>query len=517
MSAAYDVRAESQPFTASREKLEGMIAHLGSGSSMAQAHNEVEDYLQTQGRQLLRQLLQDHLDLRSLQECERQVHDSNGVERRRCRQGETRKLRSLFGDVQVTRRLYQQEGCEALAPLDASLNLPPELYSFGLRRLIAREVACNSYEHAKKQLERYSAATMGKRQVEELASRAAADFDAFYEARTSNYVQPNDDAFLVLTFDGACIRVRTEDLRDDTRDKRVQAEATEPRWPAKQGDKGHKHKKRRAMVAAVYDVSPFPRTYEDIIRDLRPVCDADKQRRPRPMNKRAWASVVRDCRAMIDDGFATALERDPEMKRTWVCLVDGDAHQLAYIRQRAKQLGVEVVLLLDVIHVLGYLWDAANCFYPEDGAEAQQWVIDRLQALLTGSDPSQVAAGIRRSATRRRLARRGPVDTCATYLRNNRAVMGYQDALRRGTPIATGVIEGACRYLVRDRLDKTGARWSVVGAEAILRLRALETNGDFDEYWRFHVATEYRFNHAARFRDGKPPAPDAKSTLRLVK
>ena len=112
---------------------------------------------------------------------------------------------------------------------------------------------------------------------------------------------------------------------------------------------------------------------------------------------------------------------------------------------------------------------------------------------------SNVAAGMRRSATRRDLSQeaRKPVDKCADYLLKNKQRFDYATALANGWPIATGIIEGACRHLVKDRMDVTGARWSLDGAEAVLRLRALRSSGDFEEYMKFHRRQEYQRNHAA--------------------
>ena len=174
--------------------------------------------------------------------------------------------------------------------------------------------------------------------------------------------------------------------------------------------------------------------------------------------------------------------------------------------------------------MIEYLWKAAYCFHPDASQEAEAWVTERLRALLTGHDSSQVAAGIRRSATRQCLsaAKREAADSCARYLINKRKLLGYADALRQGFPIASGVIEGACRYLVKDRMDRTGACWSLDGAEAVLRLRALRTNSDFDDYWRFHLTQEYNRNHRARYASGKIPNPlatpsSAKPKLRRIK
>jgi hypothetical protein len=157
--------------------------------------------------------------------------------------------------------------------------------------------------------------------------------------------------------------------------------------------------------------------------------------------------------------------------------------------------------------VLEYLWTAVWCFYPEGTPEAETWVQHRALAVLQGK-ARQVAAGIRRRASTSKLpkSKRRKADACAAYLTNKTPYLDYPQALRAGWPIATGVIEGTCRYLVADRMDITGARWSVQGAEAILKLRATRTNDDFDTYWRFHLDQERHRVHEARYADGAIPA-----------
>ncbi len=107
---------------------------------------------------------------------------------------------------------------------------------------------------------------------------------------------------------------------------------------------------------------------------------------------------------------------------------------------------------------------------------------------------------------------REPIDQCTTYLANHVPYLNYPDYLAKGYPIATGVIEGACRYLVKDRMDLTGARWGLEGGEAVLKLRALVINGDFDAYWTFHETQEYQRNHQATFAE----MPPARAHLKLV-
>ncbi|MEP6464364.1 MAG: ISKra4 family transposase, partial [Frankiaceae bacterium] len=127
-------------------------------------------------------------------------------------------------------------------------------------------------------------------------------------------------------------------------------------------------------------------------------------------------------------------------------------------------------------------------------------------AILDGR-ATRVAGAIRRQATTERLdpARRAGADRCAAYLTNKHPYLDYPTALQAGWPIATGVIEGACRHLVKDRMDLTGARWGLDGAEAILKLRAIRSNGDWDEYWPFHLAQEHQRVHKSRYADNHIP------------
>jgi hypothetical protein len=167
---------------------------------------------------------------------------------------------------------------------------------------------------------------------------------------------------------------------------------------------------------------------------------------------------------------------------------------------------LKLTIVLDLIHVLEYLWKASLAFCDEGTRERDDWVSLRLLRVLKGH-ASHVAAGIRRSATLRGLTpeQREAADTCADYLLNHTPYVRYHEYLEAGLPIATGVIEGACRHLVKDRMELTGARWSLAGAEAVLRLRALRSSGDFEPYWRFHEAQEYQRNHAALYAHQKAP------------
>jgi hypothetical protein len=191
----------------------------------------------------------------------------------------------------------------------------------------------------------------------------------------------------------------------------------------------------------------------------------------------------------------------------------------------AAAYGVTLCIVLDLIHVLQSLWKAARALHPAGAPAAETWVTTRLEQLLCGRS-RHVATGIRRTATAHHLTatQRAPVDQWVNYVRTYADFLHDDASLAAGFPIATGVIEGACRHLVKDRMELTGARWSVEGAEAVLRLRSLWVSGDFEASWRLHLEQEYQRNHTTHSADGKvpsqqpPPERQGKGAhLRLIK
>jgi hypothetical protein len=175
--------------------------------------------------------------------------------------------------------------------------------------------------------------------------------------------------------------------------------------------------------------------------------------------------------------------------------VDGHPYQLKVIEKIKKKLKVKATVIMDFIHVLEYLWMAAWCFFKKGDSAVEEWVAARAVKILEGKC-NQVAKGIRISATRRKLDRRENVDKCARYRLNNKSRLKYGEALTAGYPIASGVIEGACRHLINDRLDITGARWGLQGAESIVKLRSLKSSGHFDDHWTFHKQQSKVWHHS---------------------
>ena len=476
---------------------------------------QAEEELRTSGRDLMRATLQAVVDAA----CTAQervpggVDGPDGVRRTRVEDDHTRTVATVFGRITVDRLAYRAPGVCNVHPLDEVLDLPDGLYSTGLARLSAREAVRGSFVEAADAVEYITGVRIGTRQLIELTRAAAGDAVGYYTARQVPAADPGDA--LVITADGKGIPVRPEALRAGTAKLAAKAKQTPP--GATSGNAGGKgNSKRMAELVCVYDLTPVPRTVEDILptpsshdggdhaegADIcgGDVCGGDQQapdRAPKAAGKWLTASVTDDIATVIGAGFDEATRRDPGHDRDWVALVDGNCTQIDAITTEAAARGVEVTILIDWLHVAGYLWDAAKAFFYTDTTagmdKAHHWVHERSRIILQGQ-ALQVAERIRARVLSSKLtaAQRKSALEAATYLTNKAPHLDYPTALAKGWPIATGVIEGACRHLVKDRMEITGARWGLDTAEAVLTLRATVTNGDFDDYWRYHQQQEHR-------------------------
>lgn len=498
MSAPEVLVGADDDFSASRRYFEETVSFLHAEESSGLEHGVLEERLEKMSQELFRLLFQDHFDFRAHREERLEgVTDDKGTPRNSVETGHHRALATIFGAVNVERLAYRRRGEQNLHPADAASNLPEEKHSHGLRRWAAIEATRGSFDDAKDAIERATGQSVPKRQVEALVRRAATDVDAFYAERSGVKGDPTDA--LVISVDGKGIVMRPDALREATK-RAAEASAHKLETRLSKGEKGGR--KRMAEVGAVYDVTPVPRAATDILatKDHEPV--------EAPVAKNKWltASVVEDTAAVITEVFDEAQRRDPEHQRPWVAVVDGNNHQIDRIKAEAAARWIDVTILIDVIHVLEYLWAAAWCFFEQGDPAAEAWVRDRALAILEGG-ALDVASGIRRRATAEHLkasARKG-ADTCADYLTNKAPYLDYPLALSAGWPIASGVIEGAVRHLVKDRMDLTGSRWGLDGAEAVLKLRALNSNEDFPAYWRFHQSRELDRVHRSRYADNVLP------------
>jgi hypothetical protein len=253
--------------------------------------------------------------------------------------------------------------------------------------------------------------------------------------------------------------------------------------------KGEKaNKKKMAAVGAVYTIEPFVRTADDVIEEV--MRKKARARRPRPQSKRVRAELLVGKVALFVWLADEVIRRNPQGSKRVIFLSDGER---ALHDRQGEYLPEDTVCILDLFHVMERLWKVAWCLFEEktQKREAHQWVEERLKRLLEGEVDS-VIRGMRYQATQRGLKgqRRKSVEDAAEYLEGNRDRMKYDEYLAAGYPIGSGVVEGACRHLVKDRMERTGMRWLPSGAQAMLDLRATYLNGEWDAFWNFHLLQE---------------------------
>jgi hypothetical protein len=496
---------EDTLFAPVREKMGQVIAWARSPGAAGLDHHVLEETALREGMELTRLLTQAHLDLRALREQRRDdVTDCDGDVRGTAEPGRARGRVMVFGEVTTSRIAYRKRGKPDLYPQDGELGWGPRRYSAGVERRVAEAIALAPAGRAAAQVSRQGAATVGKRQAEEISVAFAADFDGFYASRRPG---PCPDSHAVLlTCDGSAFTVLPSALREATARAARDRAGKQDGWPDDPADL-RKAKKRMAELAAVADIPPAPRTAEDVLTALfGPAPGTGSPAGPAPgpeaQGKTVFASVTRPAAAVIADTAAEAHRRDPGRNRPWIAVIDGNNHQIATIEKLAGQYGVKITILIDIIHVVQYLWKAAASLFGARDPAAPGWVRGQAARILHGRSRDALIA-IRRRGTLHGYspAGRGGADECASYLVNKRNYLDYPAFLQAGWPVASGLIEGAARWLIKDRMDITGARWGLDGAEAVLKLRALAGNGDFDDYAGYHFRQEKLRNHDSRYQN----------------
>jgi hypothetical protein len=542
MSIAAHLVPMGDPFAKSCEHFQGTLTWAGSAAADALDHAQLEEQLLTRLMGLGRQLLQERYDLHAERERLRPPVLDGERRARSC------KRETVFGTVTITRMAYTERppasavpaaqpdtagaspppskrpGRVATMPLDRALSLPAHRYSLPVEWRVVQFVLDCSYDRTGHHLTGTTAARVPKRQRIEVIQRAARDYADFYTA----FERPANDTMspttlLVATMDATGVHMRTDGLRDATR-ALAEAAAAEP--DPVQGDPlaphpARPHTHRMAQLGAVYEQEPMRREAQDIVRELmkRPPASParsprtrktgttpavgapsapaasrkpPRQELPRPQNKRMLGSLEQDAAIVIRDVFDEVQPRDPTHRQRWVVLVDGQESQMEQVHANVARLAVTVTIVVDLLHALHYLWLLGKAVCRRERYATQVWVRKRLVKLLT-QPVNAVLKGIRHS-----LAAHGvdPADAeevakSVTYLEKNAPYLRYAEYLAEGLPIATGVIEGACRHVIKDRMDRAGMRWGLKGAEALLKLRLLAVSGHLGLYWHFHARREH--------------------------
>jgi hypothetical protein len=375
---------------------------------------------------------------------------------------------SVFGKLAFRRHAFTAPGQPVVCPLDADLSLPGRCYSDLLREWTAYASTDAAYRETQAVLERILGLSLSTQAVETITQEDAADVAAFSAQPPDPATPVAGGTILVAQADGKGVPV-------------VLPPATER--PVRRSKGQPANRKREAIVTALYTIAPYPRTPEDVVAALLHETDpAGSVTRPRPIRKEVRATLDGK-EAALGRLAARAAQRTHAAIQHRVALTDGAA---ALQQQMTTQLP-GFTLVLDIIHVTEYLWDAANAVLGERHPGRTAWVRRHLERILAGQTTAVIAA-LTNAAAHRRLSatRRQAVERTVGYYQRNLPFMRYDEYLARGWPIGTGVVEGACGHLVKDRLEQAGMRWTQAGAQAVLDLRGVRLSGDWDAYWPWH-------------------------------
>lgn len=400
---------------------------------------------------------------------------------RRLEQPHVRGYVSVFGAVEISRYVYgtRETQKHEVIPLDAILALPESQFSYVLQDWDQGLCVKNSYSESRETIQRILRIRQSVLSLEQMNGQMASAAEGFWADQPE--VTEAEGSILVLTADGKGVPMRREGCGDK---------------PVRR-TKGQKaNAKRQACVGGVYTIEPFVRCAEDVVNEVLRV--QRQAERPRPQNKKLRAELSRPLDDQEVNGkdrifcwFAEQIRsRSDDGRKPIVAVCDGDRALWEKVKWLMQVVGLPVICILDVYHVLERLWSAAYCFHPEGSDQAQAFVAERLGRLLEGK-VGYVIGGLKQMGTKHKLgpSKRDQLSKVITYLENNGSYMRYDVCLSHGYPIGSGVVEGACRHVVKDRMEGTGMRWRVPGAQAMLHLRAIHLNGEWDAFQQYRIKT----------------------------
>lgn len=399
-----------------------------------------------------------------------------------------RRYVSIFGAFQLLRTAYgSREGQKIdCAPLDHRLQLPDGAFSYLLQDWDQSLCVEEAFGPAERTVSRMLGLKQSVDSLERMNVCMAQAVEAFRAERATPAAE-EEGPLLVSSADGKGVVMR----RDEQEKKASSAHRTK-------GEKASR--KEMALVGAVYTVDRYVRTPATVVAALfGDDRDEPKRKRPPPCHKQVIANLTHNDAVGKPAGIeATYLwlgeemrKRDRDRVKERVHLCDGqealwDARDAYLPRQNTTDI-------LDLLHVTPRLWQAAQVFYPEKSQEAEAFVRERVLKVLEGQ-AALVIRGLRVMGTKQRRtgSKKATLAKVCAYLEKNVGRMRYDEYLARGYPIASGVIEGACRHLVKDRMERAGMHWTRLGAQAMLDVRSIHVNDDWDAYQTFRIERETR-------------------------
>jgi hypothetical protein len=465
--------------------LHDLLAFVQQAARDGLPAHQVEQDLWTKLLALGRHAFGLFLDLQGSGDLGPTLELPDGSTAQRLDQPHPRDYRSVFGDFTLSRTCYgSREGQKiTFVPLDNRLQLPAGDYSYLLQRW-DQALGCEAaFARVRATLLDVLGLDQPVDTLEHMNRHMAEAAEPFRQSRP--LPQPEQEgALFVLSSDGKGVVMRRGP--DDPK----------PKAHRGKGDKANK--KRMAVVGALYSVDRHVRSPEEVTAALfrDPRTPGEKPAaRPAPVGKHVWARLSRAADGSLGEpvdavfGWLKAeLARRNGAGKEVVCLMDGQELLWEGLGREPAVAGVAQVL--DLLHVTPRLWQAAHLFHKERSAEAAAFVRERL--LVLRGEVVGVVAGLRRLGTLRGLpaAKRKRLEVICRYLKANAGRMRYHEYLAKGYPVASGVIEGACRHYVKDRMERSGMRWCKAGAQAMLDVRSEYLNGDWEGFQQFRIDRE---------------------------
>jgi len=393
---------------------------------------------------------------------------------------------SVFGKFGVPRTWYRINGLKGVMPLDAQANLPQRSYSYLLQEWMDLLSIRDSFGEASVTLNKLLGLGVSSSRFEVVNRESANSYDEFYENKALPAPE-SEGQIQVIGFDGKGVPV-------------IKSEAAKIEARLGKGEK--RQKTKEAMVGVSYTVNPKVRTGKEVAQNLVYPEEAKREREAerkqgikspaiRAKNPRRIASLERSKEEVMKEVIRDAKRRNPDNQRPLVAVMDGALGLWTLLTSLLA--GLSWVGILDIIHVVEYLWKVANALHGEKTKEGTKWVYDHLLAILQG-EVGRVIGGMKQILTKRKLksSQRKALQDAITYFENHREWMHYDEYLAAGYPIGTGVVESTCGHTVKSRMEGTGRRWSIEGAESTLLLRSVYTSNDWDAYWEAHRQAEQR-------------------------
>lgn len=460
--------------------------------------DQVERNMLAQLLELGRKLLQSHVHASGNGDEGAQVEHPDHGTLRRSAGTVTRSYQSIFGEFKIVRWVYQKRaGQKALyIPLDRRLGLPKQKQSYVLEDWLGRFVIKMPYKRAVQTLHELLGIRTSVRSAERIAGNLAEHIDAF-ESQLPPPPRDSDGSILVITADGKGVPMRrslNKRKHDDMGTKLYESQSTVgyEKTEKRRTAGANKSTKQMVYVAAIYSIAPFSRSSEDVLDEL--AREARATERPRPINKRFYAEMTKIVDSQLNEGPERVfgkLAKDVKIRteqsrpKAVVCIMDGQ--RSLWFRQ--QEFLPNAVAILDIFHVIEYLWSAAYCHHPQGSLEAEKYVNKYLRQLLDGK-----ISGVIRSLKTEQIGLKGnrakEMSKTINYFEKNRAHMRYDEYLREGYPIGSGVVEGACRHVVKDRMELAGMRWEIEGAQSILSLRATYLNDQWNDLIENRIQNE---------------------------